>query len=128
MFIETTGRIVRIVRALSFLLCFYFLNKIVIWKMPEEILNNEIKAIWEIVRELISTGKIVKYIDENGRFHTFFPSSSDNPYIHVRPHAQSRNDTYPLPVPDIFTGLSEYPKHSFWINRSFILKILEKEI
>lgn len=55
------------------------------------------------------------------------PSASDNPHVHVRPHAQNRNDTYELPVADKVTGLIQYPKHSFWINRAYILKIIERD-
>lgn len=101
-----------------------YLNKIKLWKMPEDVLDNGVRDAWARMKECVSKGKIVKYIDDNGRYFTFFPSSTENPYVHVRPHALNRNDTFPLPVPDKLTGLTEYPKHSFWLNRSYVLKII----
>lgn len=103
-----------------------YLYKIVLWKMPDDILNSSIQCIWKSVQDNLLSGRIVKYIDERGRYFSYFPSSSDNPYIHVRPHAKNRKDTYPLPVADRLTGLVQYPKHSFWINRAFVLKIIER--
>lgn len=79
------------------------------------------------MHDLLSQGLVVKYIDDNGRYFTYFPSSAENPYVHVRPHAQDRQDTLPLPVADKLTGLVQYPKHSFWLNRTYILKITTKE-
>lgn len=103
-----------------------FLQKIILWKMPEEVLNTSVRSVWEKMQECLQAGHVVKYIDDHGRYFSYFPSASDNPYVHVRPHAQNRNDTYDLPVPDQLTGLVKYPKHSFWINRAYILKIIER--
>lgn len=104
-----------------------YLNKIVLWKMPENTLENSVQEVWKRMNFLLKQGMIVKYIDDTGRYFTYFPASMENPYVHVRPHAQNRQDTYPLPVADKLTGLIQYPKHSFWINRAYILKIITKE-
>jgi hypothetical protein len=104
-----------------------FLKKIVLWRMPDEVLENGVRPVWEKTKRCISEGSIVKYVDQNGRYFTFFPSSTENPYVHVRPHAQNRNDTYDLPVADKLTGLVKYPKHCFWLNRAYILKIISRE-
>lgn len=104
-----------------------FLNKIVLWKMPEDVLETSAYEVWKRTRDLLNRGLVVKYIDNRGRYFTYFPSSVDNPYIHVRPHAQNRRDTFPLPVADKLTGLTQYPKHSFWLNRTYILKIVAGE-
>ncbi len=101
-----------------------YLQKIVIWSMPEKILEKGVRPVWEKMHECVIRGKIVDHIDGKGRYYTYFPSASSNPYVHVRPHAQNRADTYPLPVPDELTGLTAYPKHSFWINRSYVLQII----
>lgn len=100
------------------------LQKIVIWSMPEKVLEKGVREAWERMHDCVCQGKIVDHIDSNGIYYTCFPASSQNPYVHVRPHAQNRQDTYPLPVPDVKTGLTEYPKHSFWINRSYVLRII----
>ena len=52
---------------------------------------------------------------------------SENEYCHVRPHAQKAIDVYPLPVKDKLTGLEEYTKQCFWLNNSYVLKIIENE-
>ncbi len=104
-----------------------YLNKIVLWKMPEEVLEVGVRMVWEKTKECILTGGIVKYIDNNGRYFSFFPSSTENPYMHVRPHARDREDTNLLPVADKLTGLVQYPKHCFWLNRSYVLKIISRE-
>lgn len=104
-----------------------YLSKIILWQMPLETLENEVSLVWQRTKDCLQTGNIVKYIDNNGRYFSYFPSSSESPYVHVRPHALSRNDTLPLPVADKLTGLVCYPKHSFWLNRSYVLKIISRE-
>lgn len=103
-----------------------YLSKIVLWQMPETVLENGVRKAWQRMYDLLGAGKIVKYIDDNGRYFTYFPSLTENPYIHVRPHAKNRQDTYPLPITDKLTGLVRYPKHSFWLNNSYILKIITR--
>lgn len=101
-----------------------YLRNAVLWKMPEETLEDEVKRVWNIMQELLKRGQIVKYIAPGDRYFTYFPASSESFCIHVRPHAQSKKDTYPLPVPDRLTGLNAYPKHSFWLNSSYVSKII----
>lgn len=105
----------------------FYLNKIVLWQMPEGILENGVKPVWQKIKACLESGSIVKYIDDNGRYFSYFPASSESPYVHVRPHAQNRDDAFPLPVADRLTGLIQYPKHSFWLNRSYVLKIISRE-
>ncbi len=103
-----------------------YLQRIVVWKMPEEALETDVKKAWEKTKECIEQGRIVKYIDQNDRYFTFFPASTENPYVHVRPHARNRDDVYELPVADELTGLTAYPKHCFWLNRNYISRIIKK--
>lgn len=103
------------------------LEKIKVWKMPESILESGVKDTWDFTKNLISQGKIVNYIDSRGRFITYFPTSGDTKYIHVRPHAQNRDDTLPLPIADKYTNKKEFVKHSFWINSNFIKKIVVED-
>jgi hypothetical protein len=102
----------------------YYLQSMFVWKMPADVLDDVVSRAWCQIVDCLKNGNIVKYIDDNGRYFSSFPSSMDNPYIHVRPHARDRNDTYQLPVADKLTGMLQYPKHSFWLNRSYILKII----
>lgn len=100
------------------------LENVKVWKMSNEILDSGVKDVWMTTRNLIKEGKIINYIDKRGRYITYFPTSSDTKYIHVRPHAQNISDTYPLPVNDKLTNKSSFMKHSFWINSNFIRKIV----
>ncbi len=95
-----------------------------IWKMPEMILDTYVQQTWVQVVTNIKAGKIVKYIDEKGTHHTYFPRTSDGPYVHVRPHAASNAPPLQLPVPDKLTGSTKYKMHSFWLTRAYIEKIL----
>ena len=95
-----------------------------IWKMPLEILDEGVRKSWQQVVDCVRSGHIVKYIGDDGRHHTYFPRTSDGPYVHVRPHAASGAPPLPLPVPDQLTGLTEYKMHSFWLTRSYIEKLL----
>lgn len=95
-----------------------------VWKMPNTILESEVKSIWNYTRNLVLEGKIVNYIDDRNRYITFFPSKSETKYVHVRPHAQNAEDTLLLPVKDKLTKKEKFVKHSFWLNNTFIKKIV----
>lgn len=106
----------------------YDLCSIQIWKMPLDVLDKHVYQVWQRTIECLKSGKIVKYIDNKGRKISYFPSAADSPCVHVRPHARDNDDTFPLPVADKLTGTLKYPKHSFWLNRSYILKIISEKI
>lgn len=97
------------------------------WTMSQTILDKDIRLIWERTVSCLRDGHIVKYLDANGRRHTYFPAASESPYMHVRPHARNSEDTIPLPTADKLTGLKEYPKHSFWLNKGFVSQIISKD-
>ena len=103
----------------------YVFEKIKFWNMPLIILENEIREVWLKTVDIIKNGTIVKEI-KNGKKYTNFPGMSENEYCHVRPHGINSLDTYPLPVKDKITGLTDYTKQCFWLNNSYILKILKE--
>lgn len=95
--------------------------------------RQKVKQVWEGTKQLISQGKIVKSIDEkftDGEIQikrkTYFPEVK-NDVAHVRPHASKASDVYPLPVPDKQTKATEYTKHSFWLNKSYLRDIIFKK-
>ena len=81
--------------------------------------------MWKKTYNTIKTGNIVKYI-KNGKRKTNFVGMSENEVCHVRPHGRDSRDTNELPVVDKLTGATEYTKHCFWINNSYIRKIFEE--
>ena len=102
----------------------YVFKGIKLWNMPETDINSAVKNMWEKTVNIIKSGNIVKSVTEGVR-KTNFPGVLDNGVCHVRPHANNADDTYPLPVKDKFTGLDKYTKHCFWINRQYIMNVLE---
>lgn len=96
----------------------FVLDKAVYWNMSAEHIK-EAQKVWEDTKKLIKGGSIVREI-KNGRRYTYFPDSKSNLVSHVRPHAKNAQDTYSLPVTDIKTGLNEYTKHCFWLNREYV--------
>lgn len=96
----------------------FVLDKAVYWNMSSEHIS-EAQKVWEETKQLIEEGRIVKEI-KNGRRYSYFPDSKSNLVSHVRPHAKNAQDTYKLPVNDIHTGLNDYTKHCFWLNREYV--------
>jgi len=105
----------------------FIFKGIKLWNMSETDIEISVKEVWKKTCNAISTGNIVKSIT-NGIRKTNFPGMSENKVCHVRPHGRNAKDTSPLPVADKLTGATKYTKHCFWINNSYIKKILLDEI
>ena len=103
----------------------YIFKGIKLWNMPELIIENEVKNVWNKTVSIIKTGKIVKSINNAIRL-TNFPGITENTVCHVRPHAVNANDTYELPIADKLTGTTSYTKHCFWINNKYLEDILKE--
>ena len=80
----------------------------------------EAKKVWEEMVKSVSKGEIVKEVTDKGIRKTYFPKKTENRVSHVRPHARNAADTFPLPVADKLTGLTEHTKHCFWLNASYV--------
>ena len=95
------------------------LRKVRFWNMPySDIL--EAKNVWEEMVKTVAKGEIVKEVTDKGVRKTFFPKKTENKISHVRPHARNKEDTYELHIADKLTGLTEYTKHCFWLNASYV--------
>ena len=103
----------------------YIFKGIKLWNMPELDIETSVMEMWKKTYNTIKSGNIVKSIT-NGKRKTNFVGLSDNEVCHVRPHGRNSNDVYPLPVKDKLTGADKYTKHCFWINNTYIRKVLEK--
>jgi DNA mismatch repair protein MutH len=95
------------------------LRKVKFWNMPHSDII-EAKSVWDKMKITVSKGEIVKEVTDKGIRKTYFPKKMENRISHVRPHAKNANDTYILPVVDKLTGLTEYTKHCFWLNASYV--------
>lgn len=110
----------------KFFLVFYqfendklILRKVQFWNMPYSDIQ-EAKTVWDKMVDTVLKGEIVKEVTDKGVRKTHFPKKTENRISHVRPHAQNTADTYELPVSDKLTGLSEFTKHCFWLNASYV--------
>ncbi|MEZ4881706.1 MAG: Sau3AI family type II restriction endonuclease [Flavobacteriaceae bacterium] len=95
------------------------LRKVKFWNMPHSDII-EAKSVWEKMKTTVSKGEIVKEVTNKGIRKTYFPKKTENRISHVRPHARNAEDTYDLPVADKLTGLTEFTKHCFWLNASYV--------
>ncbi|MEO5777131.1 MAG: Sau3AI family type II restriction endonuclease [Flavobacterium sp.] len=99
------------------------LKKVKFWNMPYLDLI-EVEKVWTKTKQIVAKGEIVKEIKTNKkgkqiRF-TNFPSKKFSSISHVRPHATNALDTYELPKKDKLTNQSEYTKHCFWLNNTYV--------
>lgn len=110
------------------------LNRCMFWNIPYEDLEGNVKAVWQEMHDIVANGKITLSRGKGNSIENNFPKASANPVSHVRPHAQNREDTAPLPpgtkVNTTEKGLwpyeDRYTKHCFWLNNSYILEQIQK--
>jgi DNA mismatch repair protein MutH len=99
------------------------LRKVKFWNMPYTDLL-EVEKVWTKTQQIVAKGEIVKGFktDKNGKVsrETNFPNKEFSKISHVRPHAKDASDTYSLPKTDKLTNESEYTKHCFWLNNSYV--------
>ena len=107
------------------------------WNMPIQDIDGDVRDVWQETHDIVKNGRIQIVIDQNGRITNNFPKQSQHPISHVRPHAQTRSDRYPLPAGTHLNIVAEgsigwddpttYPKHCFWLNNSYIYNQLDKK-
>ncbi|TYA74801.1 Sau3AI family type II restriction endonuclease [Seonamhaeicola marinus] len=95
------------------------LRKVKFWNMSQSDIL-EAKLVWDKMVKTVSKGEIIKEVTQQGKRKTYFPKKKENRISHVRPHARNASDTYKLPIADKYTGLTEYTKHCFWLNASYV--------
>lgn len=106
----------------------YYFEKIKFWNMPISILEKEVREIWIKTVDLIKSGNIVKKVTPS-KIYVNLPGTQANHIFHTRPHdSQGIRKTgkgYELPVKDKVTGYTKYTKYCFWLDKEFILGIIE---
>lgn len=89
------------------------LEKVKVWNMPENDIEEGARKVWEKTRDLIRDDK-VEIIKRGNKLYNNLPSSKESKIAHVRPHAKNRDDTYELPDGRKMT------KQCFWLNKEYI--------
>lgn len=117
---------------------YYILKGSQVWNMPYEDLNTTAYSGWLSIRNTVINGVILSFkkTKSGQTILNNFPKKSDNPIIHIRPHAQK--SAYKLSngliIGDIKRDANELPDgqwmttQSFWINNSYILNQLNPNI
>lgn len=107
-----------------------YFDRIKFWHMKESELDEVVRPVFEKLKAIISSGNIVQSVFKNSAGKetrkTNFPGQTDNPILHVRPHARDASDTCDLPVPDRLTGATKYTKQCFWLNSSYVMSIISE--
>ena len=105
----------------------FFFHKYIFWNIPAIILEGPVKDTWLLTNKLLKNGEIIKDF-KNNKYISNFPGSSFNHICHVRPHDSCSIDKSEkgakLPFPDKLTGLVRYTKHCFWIDRKYLLSLI----
>ena len=97
-----------------------YFKGIKIWKMPDFIINEDLKSFWLSLKTKLETGIILKNVKKANKSITEnnLPSSKQSNIMHVRPKAKNANDKVELPDGQFIT------KQSYWFNNDFVSSIL----
>lgn len=79
------------------------LEKVMFWNMPEQDLEDHARKVWEETIKRIRAGKADQ-----------LPKKSEDPVVHVRPHAKNAADTIPTPKNGMLV------KKCFWLDKKYI--------
>ena len=93
------------------------------WQLPED---DYIQAekVYSMTRARLANGEVFAS-SSDGRNRYKLPKIKDNPVFHVRNHGRDALQTKRLPVPDKLTGRTDAPQMSFWINATYLTRIIQ---
>ncbi|WP_455543513.1 Sau3AI family type II restriction endonuclease [Intestinibacter sp.] len=92
------------------------LEKIKLWNMPSSVLDKELRETWEETVRVINEG--IEITVKGKKRYDNLPGATFNKVCHVRPHASTSNDTYPLPQG------GEHVRKCFWLDRRYVESII----
>lgn len=103
----------------------YAFDKIKLWNMPLKLLDTDVKKVWCKTVDVLKHGNILtgKKTPQGGRENNF-PKMSQNLVCHVRPHGANMNTVGPLPVQDKYSNENVFTKQCFWLNSTYIARIV----
>ena len=93
-----------------------YFKKVVLWNMPESIIQTDLKKMWTDGRKVLQEG--VQLTSTNRGISNNLPKPKDNLVAHIRPKAKDANDKISLPDGKLIT------KQAYWLNREYIAEIV----
>ena len=97
-----------------------YLKGIVLWNMPEDIIENELKQFWVATRKILKEGVELKITPK--RVYNNLPGVKFNGVCHIRPKAKDSSIKVLLPDGKFIT------KQSYWLNKEFINKYIPERL
>lgn len=95
-----------------------YLKGIILWNMPEVVIEHELKDLWKTTKAILETGVELKPA-RNGVSNNL-PGAKFNGVCHIRPKGKDGNDKVMLP------DGQEITKQCYWLNREYIAEIVKK--
>lgn len=95
-----------------------YLKGIMLWNMPEVIIEHELKDLWKTTKAILETGVELKPV-RNGVSNNL-PGAKFNGICHIRPKGKDGNDKVVLP------DGQEITKQCYWLNREYIAGIINE--
>lgn len=97
-----------------------YLKGIVLWNMPENIIDNELKQFWAATRKILKNGVVFRVTPN--RVYNNLPGVTFNGVCHIRPKAKDSSIKVPLPDGQLIT------KQSYWLNKEFVAKYIPEQL
>ena len=101
------------------------LLNIILWQMPYNDLEGEVKQTWSKTKDILLSGNVIKKFDSEGVTISNFPTEASTNICHVRPHGRNGLDVRKIPNTDNLTGFNSMVAYSFWFNHEYLNKIVE---
>lgn len=109
------------------------------WNMPEPLIENDVKSVYETIATILNEGVIfTEKKNKNGIIiKNNLPKKKDNKVVHMRPHSTKsfyvfedgkEHGSGKLSDSELLPDGRRMTKQSFWINNNFIYNVLEDHL
>tara|TARA_Y100000592_G_scaffold85794_1_gene138318 strand:- start:9 stop:1415 length:1407 start_codon:yes stop_codon:yes gene_type:complete len=112
----------------------YYLDNFKLWNLRSKDLC-ELESVYQKLKKCLLSGEIVDKVTQ--KVWNNFPKTKDNHISHIRPHSsygylhpkgKKPGNIYDLPVADKKTGWTSFTRHSFWLNKTYIMDIYNNKL
>lgn len=95
-----------------------YLKRVLLWNMPQKTIETDVKQMWYDTKKVLEEGVIIT--ETPTRTQNNLPKSTDNAVIHIRPKAQTKENTTELPDGQRIT------KQAFWLHKNYVAEIVKE--